>query len=495
MNKTVRNLILSFKGIVYIYAPVIFLLFIIYEVVLNRPMIFYWNGIVFQVIIIGIWTIRNYTHKTIDQDAEDFKTFKKSLEEHRWEIVEEDENILIVKPKFDFPFRLLIDDSLQIDYLDQKISISGPWYYAHNMVKDINEKPSFWTKKATNIVALIIVVSLALIPVFDEFGMTWKIKENRHESFIENIPVIQIDSGDGLGNSIQNINNQGQGVENEDYIFYVERDLRLVRVNKDYTDKIYLIEKSQGSNISRINLAGDWIFYTSGKDLNRIRIDGTENQTIYKSGYALDVHLKDNYLYFINLADHHNVYRIDINGRNLERLISVSALDISLYDNKILVSFRENNKSYVKSFSLDGLENKVELELLADNLVKWEGYYYFIGEDYKLYRNKTDGLTGPDLLVDKKVSSFVITEVGIFYSVHGEDVGYPGKDIFKMDLDASGTSLIFEAERVGGFTKVGDHVIFHSSDIEYDTETRRLDIFTNKIDNIRKDPSIKAKGL
>ena len=491
MKKTIDNLILAIKGIVYIYLPVIFMLFIIYEVILKRPMIIFSGNTLIFVFIVGIWAIRNYTQNTVEQNIEDFISLKNSIDQGRWEILEQGDKKIIVKPRFDHPFSLLIDDKVQIDYSDQKVIISGPWYYTHNMVKDIDGRPSFWTRKAANIVGLIIVIVLVSIPVFEDLGMPWKIKKNLHNSLVGKIQVIQIDSGDRIGNSIQNTNNQGQGVESEDYIFYVERDLNLVRVNKDYTDKIYLIQKSQGSNISRINLAGDWIFYTSGKNLNRIRIDGTNNQTIYKSGYALDVHYKDNYLYFINLADRHNVYKIDINGRNLQRLLNVNASDIALYDNKIIVSYRDNNNSYVKSFSLDGLQESLELEVLANNLVRWDGYYYFIGEDSKFYRNKTDGITAPQLLVDKKVSSFVITESGIFYSLHAEDVGYPGEDIFKIDLDGSGTTLVLETKRVGGFTKVGEHIIFHSADINFESEIKRLNIFTNKIDHIRKDASIK----
>ncbi|NMA49542.1 MAG: DUF5050 domain-containing protein, partial [Tissierellia bacterium] len=312
MKKYLDNLLLAIKGIVYIYVPVIFLLFIIYELILKRPMIFYSNRMLIFVFIVGIWTIRNYTQRTLEQDVEDFSSLKNSIDEGRWEIVEQDDNSLIVKPRFDFPFSLLIHDKVQIDYSDKKAIISGPWYYAHNLLRDIDGRPSFWTRKAAKIIAFVIVIILVSIPVFEELGVPWKIKENRHKTFVEDIQLIQIDSVDRLGNSEQNTNNYGMGAENEDYIFYVEKGLNLVRVNKDYTNKIYLIQKSGGWNISRLNLAGDWIFYTSGETLNRIRIDGTDDQTIYKSGSALDVHLKDNLLYFINLSDNGKVYKIDI---------------------------------------------------------------------------------------------------------------------------------------------------------------------------------------
>ena len=496
MKKITNNLVLAIKGIVYIYVPVIFLLFIIYEIILKRPMIFYSNRMLIFVFIVGIWSIRTYTQKTIEQDVKDFESLKNSIDEGRWEIVQQDDNSLIVKPRFDFPFSLLIHDKVQIDYSDKKAIISGPWYYAHNLVRDIDGRPSFWTRKAAKIIAFVIVIILVSIPVFEELGVPWKIKENRHKAFVEDIQLIQIDSVDRLGNSEQNTNNYGMGAENEDYIFYVEKGLNLVRVNKDYTNKIYLIQKSGGWNISRLNLAGDWLFYTSGETLNRIRIDGTDDQTIYKSGSALDVHLKDNCLYFINLSDNGKVYKIDINGRNLEKFLNVDARDIALYDNKMLVSYRDShNLNVVKSFSLDGLEESLELELLANNLVKWDGYYYFIGEDYRLYRNKANGITAPQLLVDKEVSSYVITDAGIFYSLHAEDVGYPGEDIFKIDLDGTGNTLILEAQRVEGFTKVGDYVIFHSSNIDHESETKRLNIFTNEIDHITKDASIKESHI
>lgn len=324
------------------------------------------------------------------------------------------------------------------------------------------------------------------IPLSYELGIPWEIKKSVHNFLVKNVKMIEIDSENIIGNSIQNINNQGQGVENEDYIFYVENDLNLVRVNKDYKEKTYLIQKSSGSNISRLNLIEDWIFYTSGKTLNRIRIDGTNKETIYKSGYSLDVHLKGNWIYFINFSDNSNVYRMDINGRNLERFLKVNALDISLYDNKMVVSYKDNDSTYyIKSIGLEGIEKDIQLEVMVNDLVKWDGYYYFIGEDYKLYRNKVNEITASQILVDEKVSSYVITEAGIFYSVHSEDVGYPGENIFKINLDGTGNTFILDAFRVGGFTKIGDFVIFHSSDSQYQLETKRLNIFTNEIESMK----------
>ena len=67
----------------------------------------------------------------------------------------------------------------------------------------------------------------------------------------------------------------------------------------------------------------DWIFYSSGKTLSRMRIDGANNETIYKMGYLLDIHVLGNCIYFINPSDKFTVYRMDVNGQNVESLSQV----------------------------------------------------------------------------------------------------------------------------------------------------------------------------
>lgn len=324
------------------------------------------------------------------------------------------------------------------------------------------------------------------IPVFNELGFLWEIKKNRHNSFVKNVQVIEIESGEIVRNSIENTNNYGFGVENEEYVFYVENHLNLIRANKDYQDKTYLIQKSGGTGISRLNIVGDWIFYASGENLNRIRIDGTDNEIIYKSGYLLDIHIKGKWIYFINLSDNFNVYRMDINGRNLERFLKIQASDIALYDDKLIFSHENDGKAYVESILYDGSERNVELEVVANDLIKLDGYYYFIGDGYKLYKSQVDGKAAPQLLVDDKVSSYIITDAGIFYSLHSEDVGYPGQDIYKIELDGSGNTLIIDTKEVEGFAKIGDWILFHSSDNDLKLKpVKRINIFTNDIESIK----------
>lgn len=319
------------------------------------------------------------------------------------------------------------------------------------------------------------------IPILRDKGLIWDIKKDIHNSFVKSVKEIQINPGDIVGNTVQNTNNYGYGVENDEYIFYVEDGLNLIRTNKDYEDKTYLIRKSSGTGINRLNLVGDWIYYSTGDSLSRISINGGNIRTIYKSGYLSDINIKDNDIYFINYSDNGKIYRMDINGRSLETFLDVSASDIAIYDDKIIFSHNDNGNIYVESINGDGSERRIELETLAYNLVKWEGYYYFIGEDYKLYKNKTDSITNPELLVDGEVSSYFITDAGILYSLHSEDAGYPGTGVFKINLDGAENTLLISSKMVGGFAKLGDFIIFNSSDDKSIPTLKRLNIYTNEI--------------
>lgn len=72
----------------------------------------------------------------------------------------------------------------------------------------------------------------------------------------------------------------------------------------------------------------------------------------------------------------------------------------------------------------------------------------------------------------------------IYYSLHSEDAGYPGKDVYKTGLDGINNTLIMETDRVSGFGKVGQWILFHSSEKQSSPVLKRLDILTDKIEII-----------
>ena len=484
MNKFKDNLLLAIKGALFIYMPLVLVLFIFYNVILKTEIEFSLSKILFYSFIIGIGTISNYAHIKTEEKFLDISSLKNAIKNKSWETIEQKENSLIVKPKFDFPFRLVIDNKVEIKTSSDKIIVEGPSYYVKNMIRDINKRPSFWSKMSSNIVAAIIILGLVYILTIDGLGIDWKLKISRHNSFVENIEQIYINFGDKLGTNTQNANNYGMGVENEDYIFYVEDNLSLVRVDKNFQDKTYLIQESGGSNISRLNLLGKWIFYTRGQTINRIMLDGTQNEAIYESGYSLNMHLKGDWLYFINFSDGSNIYKMDINGRGLEKILDVDALDITFDDNYLIFSHKDEEEYYVEKMDILNSQRRVELKVLANTIVKWDEYYYFTGENYRLFKSKAGIEAEPQLLVDEEVSSYIITETGIFYSIFSGDVSYPGQKIFKIDLEGKNKALILDKTEIEGFTRIGDYVLFYFFDDDHVYKINKINIFTNIIEEL-----------
>ena len=78
-------------------------------------------------------------------------------------------------------------------------------------------------------VGVLMLVFALVIPALSETGLLWKIKKIRHSSFVKNIEIIEIKPEEILGNTIENTNNYGFGVKNEDYIFYVKNHLSLLK--------------------------------------------------------------------------------------------------------------------------------------------------------------------------------------------------------------------------------------------------------------------------
>ncbi|MFA5576030.1 MAG: DUF5050 domain-containing protein [Tissierellaceae bacterium] len=477
MPKKQNLLLLAFKGAIYIYLPVILLLYIIYSFIPGRDLVLGWERILIYSAIIGLWTINNYKSKAIETDFDNINDIKQSITNKRWKIIEQKEDSLLIKPTFDFPFRLFIDSSVMIKYSKEGILIEGPWYYVNNLTKDIKGIGNIWTKKSTELIGLFLIILLVSLPVLRDLGLFWEVNKIRHNNHIKNVEVIDIAPDRVIGNSVVNTNNYGFAVENDDYIFYIDDELSLVRVDKDFQNKKLLIEMPSRS-IMRLNIAGDWIYYSSGETLNRISFDGSSNETIYKLGYLLNIYMKDNWIYFINFSDNSNVYKMDLNGGNLERFLMVNSSDIAIYGDRMIFSHLKDEKPYVESIGLDGSDRRLEFEDIAESLVIYGDYYYYIGENYRLYRRTMDKSTKPQILVDSEVSSYTIAGNEIFYSLHSSDVGYPGKGLYKIGLDGRENVQITNMEKVQGFAKVGNWLLFHSLDGQHLPRLNRMDLVT-----------------
>ncbi len=485
MSKFLKLLVIALKGIIFLYIPVILLLYFVYEVIFKINLIFSWEIVLIMGLSLMTSTASSYAQGTIEQEVEDFETLKNSITKARWEVIEEKENSLTLKPRFSFPSNLLTDTTVQVNYFDKNVTLEGPWTFINKLKKDVKGRELIWLNTLARIIGFVLLIFLAATPILDEVGFFRKISDLRHESFVKNVEEIQVKNEAVLGNTVGNTNNHGVVVENDEYIFYVEDYLNLVRVNKDFEDKQYLIENTSGYDINSLNIVGNYIYYVNGDNLNRITFDGTGQETIYKSKYLTNVNIKNQWIYFIKYNDDINVYRMDINGRGLETFLKGPANDISVDDDRVIFSHIDYDRSYVESVKLDGTDRRVEFEDYSSDLIKTDEFYYYIANNYNLYRRALTKNSTPEIVIDDLVSSYIIIDESIYYSLHSRDVGYPGTDLYKIGLDGSEKIRLTKTEDVGSFGQAGKWLLFSSTDNDSEADLKRLDPLTDVIESVK----------
>ncbi len=484
MREKNSMIILIGKRLLFFSVPLIAALYFFYEVIFGLDMSFSWMFASLYSAIIGLSTALNYRHIEVNESVESFERLEAQISKGRWDVVEKGENRLVLKPKFDFPYNKLSKDVVEVEYSNESVKMSGPHYYLDKLVKDIRGKGSIWTRRATSVLTVLLILILVSIPILGEMGMFWKIKMIRHNSFVKKVEEIEFKNISKPGNSVVNTNNYGYGAEDGENIYYVEDHLNLIKADKDLKNRTYLIQKPSGSGINRLNIVDDWIYYMNGQSINRIKADGSVNEIIYKQGYLLDINIEGGWIYFINPSDKFYIYRMDLNGRGLERFLDVEASDISINEGRLYFSHEQDDKGLIESIKLDESDRRIELEDYARDIVIDGSYMYFISEDYWLYRANMDDSSATELLVGQKLSSFTITDMGIFYSLHGKEVGYPGDGLYLIQKDGTGNQMYYETFSVEGLTKVGKWLLFHSSEDNQNPTLKTIDLDTGEIELI-----------
>jgi len=152
-----------------------------------------------------------------------------------------------------------------------------------------------------NIVLFLLMVTLDYNSVIGQ-----KYEKNR----LDQIEQIAIEDPSLDGNTQSNINNYGLVAETNDSLFYI-KDHAVCRADKDFGNQVVLFDQDSGEGKDTINVVSDWVFFRQGKEIKRMKNDGSYVDRI-SSGYSLQMHVVGNWIYFINLSDASKIYKMDI---------------------------------------------------------------------------------------------------------------------------------------------------------------------------------------
>lgn len=430
----------------------------------------------------GLIQAYHYRDDRIEKRVRDLDSFKAELEEYSWKIVQDDGDSLIIKPYFDLPFRHLKDNLIEVIYRDNIITLTGPKIYLDKLLKELNSGgPNIWARRLSSLGLIVLLVISIAIPQLNRSPLYWTVKGKYNDFRNRNVEVIQLE--DSSGNSVANINNHSFAAENQDHIFYIDDYFTLVKAEKDFSRKASLIDESNGSSLHDLNVLDDYIFFTSGSELYRMNLnDMSQSDILYKSSYIVDVHIVDNQIYFINFMDDFRVYTMDVNGRNFRSFFDLRAEDIAIYDGRMYFSYAENELAFTESIGLDGKDRRIEFEEYASDLVIEDGYFYYLGENDKLYRNKIARPSQPQLLVDEEIYFYTIHDDRIYYTPNSNVRDYVGQGLYRASLDGSDkTEIDDRSVHGGGLNIVNGYLLFRSKNEHLSHRLVRLNLKTGTI--------------
>ncbi|MCC5894149.1 MAG: DUF5050 domain-containing protein [Alkalibacterium sp.] len=477
---------IALRGTLIIFLPLLLLLYITYNPIFTIDLTI--HGVFIFLFLAGFlrWLIDKYRHQRVEEEVQSFDGLAALIEQGKWEVVEHGQDKLVIRPTFDAPFNYVLNDKITLRYTSRMAVIEGPKYYINMLAKTIRGEEIKWIRRGTALVKDVIFISIVAMPLLlGGSNVFWSYNVYRHNARPASAIEIERPESDVSGNRPENSLNRGQAVENETFIFYVENQLNLVRTNKAFESKEYLIQKEGGHGIGDLNIVEDWLYFTEGEVLKRMRFDGTEETPLYDLGYLLNMRIQGNWIYFESMEDGFSIYKMDLNGQHLGKVLDASGIGMTIHEDRLLVSQEDNDHPRIESYDLEGGDRQDVLDVYAHDVIVWEDAYYYIGEDSALYRSEKGETAEPQLLVNEEVASFIPTDESLIYTLLSEENRYYSTGLYQVNFDGTGQALLSASNDVGGFSRIGDSILFSAQDGYGMYQEKILDLDSGRIDLLK----------
>lgn len=262
-----------------------------------------------------------------------------------------------------------------------------------------------------------------------------------------------------VGNTSGNLLNGGLFAESDGKIYFAnpKDNGTLYVMGQDLKDPKQLYN----DNVSYLNVAGDYLFYTRRNDkrhsqgdamlslsktgLFRLNISGTRLGKLYDAP-TQTVSLYGNYLYYQRYDKKEGLQlgKAKIDGDSDEVIVKEGIAPYSIQDDKIIYAAL-NNDHMIHSMRIDGSEQSIIFDGNATNVIRVGQHIYFMDMDqnYALCRVKLDG-SEPEVLESRRVATYNVdgSEQMIYYQVDdGKENG-----LYGMNLDSQITEKVQDGD-------------------------------------------------
>ena len=269
-------------------------------------------------------------------------------------------------------------------------------------------------------------------------------------------------------------------------IFTKKGNPLFVKTNEEMKEWVQLDDGAATS----IHVVGDYVYYqlwrNDPKDngIYRVKTNGEGKEMLAKAGGHMQV--RDGSIYYTDFhasdydsEDKCHLYRCDLDGKNVKKIIDKPVFYFYVFNNVILfqddldgeslhlrdidgtndrklndarsfhpiydgehVYYRQLDRYGVHSIwrmRLDGSENEMLCSLQADELALFGDYVYFnnFDDDDTLYRMNKDGSNPMQVLSDKRVARVQFINDKLKYTIYAKEYKYIDKNIL-AEPDGSG---------------------------------------------------------
>lgn len=256
-----------------------------------------------------------------------------------------------------------------------------------------------------------------------------------------------------------NIVNDGMAVEDENYIYYINRagdvygaspDL-LYKIKKNDVTRKDLCDLNYNTQVIdnrvwNLNIVGDWIYYSNWKDafhhsINKVKKDGTQNTCIANEAVG-NMFVNGNWIYYVKRTNSHSIdlndiYKMSLDGSCRMKLNSNPVEDMTMSDGWIYyTNIKDGYKIY--RMKLDGSENAkiCDDETLFMTVSGSSIFYSNKSDDEKLYKINGDG-TEKCKISDNK-ATFINASENYVYYVNASD----GDKLYKTTFSGGDSEKI-----------------------------------------------------
>ena len=197
------------------------------------------------------------------------------------------------------------------------------------------------------------------------------------------------------------------------------------------------------------------IYYSDGMSLWSMNKDGTAVDLIKKGVSPTNIQVLGDKVYYIH-GETSQIYRVNKDGTENKKISNDKVYSLNIYKNKLYFMDR-HNKLYITAMSLDGGNKTVIQDVVANDMMIYNDYIYYLTRAGNLEKVTIDGQHSAVMETD--VMQFDVARSGIYYTYDPREK-HKQRGLYRIDfLENMRTQLISETPY--NFNAQGDYVYYN----------------------------------